>query len=594
MTLKRLLVFFFSSIGFLVALLLVIGIWEASHFFETPVVKKIDEDTILTFRIGRKDLSEKESLGGFLRSLMKGGSESLDLKTIVKALIEAKIDPHVKGVFLILEGSAMGYAQTQEIRDVLKEFQSSGKKIYAYADTFGESSNGTLPYYLASIADKVFLQPMGSVCLTGISVEMPFIRKLLDNFKVHPKVTKREEFKSAMESFTETDFSGPAKENSTKVLQEIVNQMCSDISQSRKIEKDQVLHLINIAPFLAEEAISQKLIDQIAYFDEVKDLFKKIISDKATFLPIVQYARFIEKNASESPTKIALIVGEGMIVKTSDDTSQFSVQKTIGARSFARDIHKAAHDPDVKAIIIRLNSGGGSAVGSESIWRSIQQAESLGKPVIISMSDYAASGGYWLATAARKIVAQPGTLTGSIGVVAGKAVTKEAWEHYGINWGEIHIGDNAQMWSQIFDYTSYGQERLNVFLDDIYSKFIQKVSEGRKLEKEKVRSIAKGQVWTGEIAKTLGLVDELGGLNTAIQVAKKEAGISADEKISLVDFPKIPGFTGQLMGLGEDETISFGILTPLFHAVKSIQQICDYILSSTKTEPLATPQMVLK
>lgn len=521
------------------------------------------------------------------------------LKTLYSPLIEQKNDPKIKAVLLMIEGSSLGFAQIQEIREALKKFKESGKPVYAFADSFGDLSNGTGSYYLASVATEIWLQPLGNLNLTGIFIETPFARKALDNLKINPRIDRREDYKGFMESVTESDFTPAVRANMQRIVNGLTEQMIADISQSRQFDVETARRLINNGPYVSAEALQEKLIDQIDYLDVLKNkliedfLKEKEKSSDHSFVSLGQYVSH-KQTEVDHKAKIALVFGEGPILNSTKGNGLMDNDYMIVGRKMAKAIHDATEDKDVKAIVLRLNSGGGSPTASETIWRQVKIAQEKGKPVVISMSDYAASGAYWIASKAKKIVAQPGTLTGSIGVLAGKIVTSAAWENYGIHWGEVHNGDNSAMWSTSQDYSKKGWERLQVMLDNIYGTFLIKVSEGRHMDKEKVRSLAQGQVWTGLEAKENGLVDALGGLSEAIDLAKQEIGLTPETQVNLQEFPKPLSFSERLFGLAADDENDGGFFSKLSSLYTAFNRVALLFADISTTEPLKAQRMAVK
>ena len=529
---RRFIVGTFAIIGvFTVILLLTIG-WSLHRLTSPSLPLMTSKDPIvLNLTLGDQQLSEQPHSPGIM-SLMEGTSPSV--YSIVAGLDHAAKDKNVKGVLLTLGGNALKVAATQEIRDAIKAFKASGKFVYTYTDSFGEHTNGTKNYYLATATSKIWMMPLGTLNLIGASVEIPFAKKALENFKIRPQMGRREEYKGMVESFTEFDFSPPYKENMQRIIDALITQIVADIAGDRGLTVDQVRNIMDTAPHFPKKALTAKMIDELGYKDQVKEAIEKLIGKKPHYIPFESYVHTL--NTSSKGEKIAVIYAEGTIAKGKTGWNPLSDESAMDAVEVAKSIRNAAEDSAIKAIVLRVDSGGGNPIASELISREMDRAK-LKKPTVASLSNYAASGGYWIACSAQKIVAQPGTLTGSIGVFAGKIVTEGFWENYGIHWGEIHNGNNSTIWSTGQDYSEDGRKKLDEYLDQIYDIFLKKVSVGRNLSLEKVRPIAKGQVWNGLEAKENGLVDALGGLNTAIEIAKKEAGLAAEAPVTLVHFP---------------------------------------------------------
>jgi len=320
-----------------------------------------------------------------------------------------------------------------------------------------------------------------------------------------------------------------------RLLDNITAQIINDVANDRGLQSEVVRKTLDTSPHPATYAISANMIDEIGYKDQVKDAIEKVMGKKPTYYDFEDYTDALRETSKGE--QIAIIYAVGTISKGKITHNPLSDDTMMDAVEVAKNIREAGADKKVKAIILRIDSGGGFPVPCELIGREVERLKSV-KPVIVSMSNYAASGGYWIACNARKIVAQPATMTGSIGVYAGKIVTQAFWDHYGVHWGEVHTGDNSAIWSTGKEFSDIGRQKFNDYLDRVYTLFQEEVLKGRNLSPEKVHQIAKGQVWTGVEAKELGLVDELGGLMTAIEVARKEAGIAPNASVHLRHLPE--------------------------------------------------------
>jgi protease-4 len=456
---------------------------------------------------------------------------------MVDALDRGRRDPRVKGVVARLGGDRVGTGKSQELRAAIQRFRSSGRFAFAFSESFGELGPGDRSYYIASAFDRIWLQPVGLVGLTGLGASVPFARGTLDELGVAPELRHREEYKSFMNTFTERGFTEPHREMMEALVGDLQEQLISGIAQGRGMEPASVRQLIDQGPFLDREAMDAKLIDQLGYFDEVTQVAKGRGGAGTELMEARDYLDAAGRPHRSGPT-IAMIYGTGTIKRGSNGVDPLMGGASMGSDDVAEAFREAAEDPDVRAILFRIDSGGGSAVASESIRRALVNAKVAGKPVIVSMGEAAASGGYWIAMNADKIIAHPGTLTGSVGVVAGKMVTSGLWNRFGVEWGQISRGRNANMWSSLSPYSESESERLNTILDDIYGAFVRNIAEARKLPVASVRDIAKGRVWTGAQAKALGLVDELGDMETALGFAREAAGLPRDAEVTLQPFPK--------------------------------------------------------
>jgi len=459
------------------------------------------------------------------------------LRDVVDAIDRASTDDRVKGMVAKIGAVPMGMAQTQELREAVQRFRAHKKIALAYAETFGEFGPGNNSYYLATSFDQIYLQPSGDVGLTGVILETPFVKGTLGKLGMSFHGDHRYEYKNALNTFTETKYTSAHKEALSAVMNSWFGQMRDAICQSRQIAPDQFQILVDRGPYLGREAVDAKLVDGLAYRDEVYAQAKSKVGKDAELLYLTKYLDRAGRPHDSGKT-IALVYGVGGVSrgKSSYDPVQGSL--TMGSDTVASAIRAAVANKDVKAILFRVDSPGGSYVASDAIWREVVRARKAGKPVIVSMGDLAGSGGYFVAMAADKIVAQPGTITASIGVLGGKVLTAGFWDNVGLSWDEVHAGSNATMFTGTHDYSPAEWQRFQAWLDRVYVDFTGKVAEGRNLPKEKVLEIAKGRIWSGQDAKNLGLVDELGGFDEALKLAKKAANINESEDVKLVVFPK--------------------------------------------------------
>jgi protease-4 len=457
------------------------------------------------------------------------------IRDVVAALCKASEDDKVAMLVARVGASRMKLAKIQEIRDAVIKFRKKGKKAIAYAETFGEFGPGNSAYYLATAFDTVYLQPSGDIGLTGLSTKTPFLKDLLKKMGIEPRLAHRKEYKSAAYTFTEKKYIEPHREADRAVLESMISQIVEGIADSRDLTPEKVASLIDKGPFSAKEALEEKLIDGLAYRDQVYEEAKKEAGKGSNTLYLSEYLKRAGSPYS-GKKKIAVIYGVGQIIRGKSRYTPLG-RHIMGSETVAEAFRQAVEDESVKAIIFRINSPGGSYVASDVVWRETVHARQEGKPVIASMSEVAGSGGYFVAMEAEKIIAHPGTITGSIGVVSGKMVTSEMWDKVGVHWGELFTHENANLWSSTENYSSEQWEHIQAWLEKVYEDFVTKVAEGRNLDIEKVRDIAKGRIWSGRDAKDLGLVDELGGFEEALDAAKAAAKIPEDEKVGLKIFP---------------------------------------------------------
>jgi protease-4 len=464
-------------------------------------------------------------------------SRKQTLRDVVDAIDRGASDDRVVGMIAKIGAAPMGMAQTQEIRDAVQRFRAHKKFAVAYSETFGEFGPGNGSYYLATAFDHIYLQPSGDVGLTGIIMESPFLKGTLAKLGMTFHGDHRYEYKNALNFFTETKYTGPHKEAMTAIMNSWFKQMKDGICQARQIAPEQFQAIVDSGPYLGKEAVAAKLVDAVAYRDEVYNDVKNKAGDGAELLYLDKYLSRAGRPHDHGKI-IALVFGVGGVTRGRSDYDPVQGSQTMGSDTAASAIRAAAEDKDVKAILFRVDSPGGSYVASDTIWREVVRARQAGKPVIVSMGNLAGSGGYFIAMAADKIVAEPGTITASIGVLGGKMLTSGLWDKVGLSWDEVHDGQNATMFTGNHDYTPAEWGRFQAWLDRVYVDFTNKVADGRKLPKEKVLEIAKGRIWSGQDAKNLGLVDELGGYDTALQLAKKAAGVPEASDVKIVVFPR--------------------------------------------------------
>jgi protease IV len=464
-------------------------------------------------------------------------NEKPTLRDVLDAIDRGAGDDRVVGIIAKIGAVSMGMAQTQEIRDAVLRFRSHKKFAIAYSETFGEFGPGNGSYYLATAFDHIYLQPSGDVGLTGVIMESPFIKDTLSKLGMTFHGDHRYEYKNALNFLTETKYTGPHKEAMTALMTSWFNQMKDGICQARQIAPDKFQAIVDAGPYLGKEAVAAKLVDAVAYRDEVYGQIKSQAGSGAELLYLDKYLQRAGRPHDSGKT-VALVFGVGGVTRGKSDYDPVQGNQNMGSDTVAAAIRAATEDKSVKAILFRVDSPGGSYVASDTIWREVVRARQAGKPVIVSMGNLAGSGGYFVAMAADKIVAEPGTITASIGVLGGKMLTSGLWDKVGLSWDEVHQGANATMFTGTQDYSPAEWGRFEAWLDRVYVDFTSKVADGRKLPKEKVLEIAKGRIWSGQDAKNLGLVDELGGYDVALRLAKKAIGVSEGEEVKIVVYPR--------------------------------------------------------
>jgi protease-4 len=464
------------------------------------------------------------------------------LPDIIAGLWRARRDDRVRALVVKVGGGRIGLARMQEIREAVSGFRESGKLTVAWAETFGEFTHGNVPYYLATAFDRIYLQPSGTLGLTGIAVEQLFLHDALAKIGVTFESAKRYEYKSAADNLTERGFTPPAREASERLAASIAEQISAAIAERRGKTPEQARALLDRGPFLAADALTEGLVDALGYRDEVYADVRKEAGQDATLQYVARYQRghVLAQRARRLPSRrqdfVAVVYASGPIRQGRSTRSPVG-GTAMGSDTVAAALRSALSDERVRAVLLRVNSPGGSATASDTIWREVVRLRAAGKPVVVSMSDVAASGGYFISAPADVIVAQPGTITGSIGVIMGKPVLAGALERVGITTDSVAVGSGATMLAPTHPFTEDEWNRINSWLDAIYQDFIGKVASGRSMPVERVHEVARGRVWTGADAAQNGLVDELGGMQTAAEIARRRAGLPADAPLRV--YPRL-------------------------------------------------------
>jgi protease-4 len=464
------------------------------------------------------------------------------LPAVLRALRDASSDPKVCGLIVKVGSRGMGLALAQEVRDAVGAFRASGKPAVAWSETFGEFAASTVPYYLAAGFGEVWLQPSGEVGFVGVASSSLFLAEALDNAGVRRQIGTRHEYKSAANIFLERSYTEAQREATGRVVTSLFEQAVDGVAGSRHLDKQTVLDLADRAPVPAQQALEAGLVDRLGYRDEVyADLLGRT-SPAARLLFATHYRRQrpppdrLRRAVARRRGVVALVTGSGRIRQ--GRSSQGPVPAAaMGSDTVGAALRAARTDEAVRAVVFRVNSPGGSYVASDAIWREVRCVREAGKPVIVSMGDVAASGGYLVSVPAEVIVAQPGTLTGSIGVLGGKLSFAELLGRFGIRHDAISAGRHARMMSALDGFTDEEWQRLSDWLDRIYDDFVQKVATGRSMTIEAVQEVARGRVWTGADARERGLVDELGGLDRAAALARQRSGLPADAEV--VRYPRV-------------------------------------------------------
>lgn len=499
------------------------------------------------------------------------GSPTLVLHEINDAIDTARTDPRIEGLVVRIGPLETGWAKLEEIHSHLLAFHASGKPSICYLGYDGEEN---AEYYVATGCDQIWLTPSNPLDVRGMMAEATFLRGTLDKLKIVPDFYHIAEFKTATNQYTEKKFTPAHREEVESLLTSLYGRYLTEVSSARHIDRAHFADLVQKGPFLPQDAMQDKLVDRLAYWDEVQDFFRQ----KTGEWKPVGFAQYRHGLSDGSGPRIAIIYASGEIVS---GASQITPGGTVvmGGDSVAAEIREARTDSSIRAIVLRVDSPGGSALASEVIRREVQLARKK-KPVVVSMSDVAASGGYWISMSADKIIADPGTITASIGVLSGKMNISGLYKLLGLSTDYVSTSDNATLYSSQQDFTPTQQLIVQKMLHDIYTSFTQGVAQGRRLPIATVQKIAKGRVWSGEQAKGLGLVDDLGGADRAVTVAKELAHIPVNRSVAIVRLPKEKTLFDLFLERSEGQVISHG------EDYSSIQSLVHRVSSMVQAEPV--------
>lgn len=474
------------------------------------------------------------------------GGPDQSLTGLVMQFKKAKADKRIKAILLDVDVSGVGWGKAEEIRDAIADFRSSGKPVYAYLE-FGVNKE----YYIASACDKIYVPPPGELFINGLAADVMFFRGSLDKLGIYPDIYQIGKYKTAGDMFTQKEMTDAHREYVNSMLDDLYAHYVNAIAQARHKTPDEVRTLIDNAPYNAAKAKEVGLIDESLYRDDVEKQIKMTLGYKESdaFTPVrANDYRDVspESLGLNKGERIAVIYATGDIGSGSSANSP-SGDQSIGSDTLAKALNDAAADKSIKAIVLRIDSPGGSGLASDIIWHAVEAANQK-KPVVVSMSDVAASGGYYIACAASKIIAQPSTITGSIGVLAGKPVLRGFYDWLGISNEYVMRGKTAGLFRETEKFTDDERAKFESWIKQTYyGDFIPKVAKGRKKDEQSIDAVGQGRVWTGAQAKDRGLVDEFGGLDRALEVAKQLANIPADKGVERVILPYPQTFLQQLL-----------------------------------------------
>lgn len=531
-----------TLVSLIVLIILVIGVFSGIAAEDKVIVK---DNSVLQLNLDAH-ITEQQIENPFEGLPIPGNTvANVGLLQLKQTIRNAKSDPKIKGIYLNVTYPMTGFSTVEEIRQSIIDFRQSGKWVVAYSDMMSEQA-----YYLASAADKVYLNPEGEVEFNGLAIEMTFFKKMFEKLEIKPEVFRVGEFKSAVEPFLLEKMSDENRLQLTEMVNSIYDHVLTGISESRGVSKDKLKEISDkMLARTAKLSVTYGLVDSLLYYDQVLNDLRERLSigetAKINFIKYNKYRKGVHEPVNSSENEIAVIVADGTIYPGTAD------EGIVGAVTFTEEIRKARENKKVKAIVIRVNSPGGSFQASDAMWREVSLAAKV-KPVIASMSDYAASGGYYLSMACDTIVAQPHTITGSIGIFS---VLFDAsglmGNKLGITTDGVKTGEYGEMITVSRPLTDAEKNVWQTRTEEIYETFTSKAAEGRKLTVSEIKKVASGRVWTGVQAKNKGLVDVLGGYNDALRIAATKAGIEDNYRVRL--YPQVKNFYEQLVeGLQEN------------------------------------------
>jgi protease IV len=540
---KRLVRWLLRTVAMVILLLLLAAVSDyLSHRVQTGSV-------LLVTMQGPVVERGRTGIGGLI-----GAGRETPLNLVRQALDKAARDDRIAGVALKLIDPEMELAQAQELATHVHSVASHGKWTVAYLETAGELEPGNLPYLVASAAGEVSMMPEGELNLIGVGLREIFARGTLDWVGIRPDFEAIGAYKSAMNVFTEKDFTPAQREEDEALVSDLYEQLVGQIASQRRLKPDAVRAIIDRAPLTAESGLKAHLLDRLEYEDQFNDRIKNYRGRQHKLVDYASYVRPRILPELKTYSKIAVIYGDGDIERGAGGVEPGA--NAVRSDKMAAAFKAAREDDSVKAVVFRINSPGGSVLGSEMIRREAELTAGK-KPLLVSMSGYGASGGYWIATPSRRIFADPGTITGSIGVLAGKFNAAPMAQKFGINTGAITRGANFTMFDGFTDFTAPQQRIIREqVLGETYQRFLRLVANSRHLTVEQVNQVAQGRVWTGEQAAKVKLVDQLGGLDAALDAAKAAAKLAPGVPVEVVELPEQPGVLEQVLGGDLDARVS--------------------------------------
>jgi len=540
---------------------------------------------------GKIEITQKSvlevDLGGTIAELPSSSSlarlldkDSVSMVEMGRAFQAAAKDPQITSVFLSVHPLGMPWAQVEELRDFLQEFKKSGKQVIAFLQLdMAEEKE----LYLASLSDEIYLNPDAGLLINGLVAEVEFYKRTMDKLKVEPQFLQFKEFKSA-ESYTREKMTPEFRSMLESVLSDIQGRFIQTVARDRHIEVQRLEELIQIGMAPASLALKERLVTALGYEDEIQAKLLPEKNKEYRSVGIGKYVKAVRDRQKKAKHKIALIGGLGPITSGAGTDLWENV---MGGETMASRLREIRKDKEVKGVLFRVDSPGGSAVGSDKVWREVRLLETEGKPVVVSMSGVAGSGGYYIAMGARKIVAQPSTITGSIGVIFGKFNVRGLYEQWlGITTDQIKLAENADIFSPLHSLSTEQKQQIQSWMEEIYHTFVKKAADGRGMKFEELEAKAHGRIYTGSQAKNLKLIDEVGGFNTALALLKKELKVPEAEEVELVLYPK-PKSVWQSLAEGD----FFGSSLPRL----SVESLKQFIRSLETPSPwLLAPEVEIR
>lgn len=547
---------FFSRIYKAIQVLTVIGVFSGAalfvgtvayfELFKKPSERNLPDQFVLRFTL--EQVVEESSNDSPFRYFGKG--HPIALRTFVESLERARNDPRILGLVIKANEVALNLAHAEEMRACIERFKTSGKYVVFYTDTFGEGTDASTLYYLASVANQIWMQPSGRMTLTGFSQETPFVKQLMDFVGVTAEIGQRYEFKSAPNTFLHADMPEIQRQSETRMLNAMQSQIDVQTAKARQVQGNLFQTIREFRPLSSEEALTQKLVTHVGYWSDCLRSVRGVDLE----LPWIKFTDYVDtlEPIESQGRKIALIVVDGGIERGQTPPLDARGGSTVGAETVAKAIRQAVSDEEVAAILLRIDSPGGSHIASDTMWYEVMQAKKAGMPIITSMGTVAASGGYFVAMASDHIISNAATITGSIGAYSGKYAGEELLKKIGINFAAVNTAENANMASLFKKFTPKQWSIINHELDETYKDFTSKFQQNRNIPAVAVDGLARGRVFAGSEALQLGLVDQIGGYYDAVVEAKQRASIPLDEPASIQLFPRPKTLTERFMEYFED------------------------------------------